>query len=313
MPLLCILCPALKSILVNRLQKVFDFSGKLQYSVELLNFAVQEFPLNQVQNSDRICYVSAIAFRLAKLRQESAQDIARTITHALQQDGSRPWTEIEPEAFNRIQQSFAIQFADPGWIYFKLTHQGLVEWLQILVDYLPKWNNHFFTNLSLPHPQCSEAPPIHQSLQAFEALYTHARCCSLLRLGTQAGLIQLIQPDVDSARGWQIVFPNPLPWVIDQQFWPEQAADRRLVDQIVKTLDSLSAFTSPTAGSQLWKLVLTLSQAFQSFYASCQIFGETRTNEPALSQMRLGLVSIVQTLLHQLITSGLGLDAPIEL
>jgi arginyl-tRNA synthetase len=61
------------------------------------------------------------------------------------------------------------------------------------------------------------------------------------------------------------------------------------------------------------KLASTLSNALESFYSNCRIWGEVKTQTPKLAQARLGLVAITQGLLRSLLQEKLGVPAPVEL
>jgi arginyl-tRNA synthetase len=146
----------------------------------------------------------------------------------------------------------------------------------------------------------------------FPLQYTHARCCSLLRLAAAEGLVHLQgqgkiakTPKIswlDRHNAWQLVTPSA----------------QRLINQLVNLADEfdINKFeesSSPTQRRKWQKLATKISLSFEEFYRYNRIFGaECRANLP-LAQARLGLVALTQGGLQKLLEEYLGAIAPSEL
>jgi hypothetical protein len=172
---------------------------------------------------------------------------------------------------------------EPGWLEFTLSDRSLALWLQ-------NWETSPF-----PIQNAASISVNHHHLFAIE--YTHSRCCALLRLGEQLGLIQLktqpFHPHV-----WSLSFPNPLPWYDSQsaQLRIDSTVERSLISEIITTIERV---LNESEGNKI-KLASVLSESFLRFESCCRIFGEVNRENPQLSQTRLGLVAITQSLLQGL-------------
>jgi len=150
----------------------------------------------------------------------------------------------------------------------------------------------------------------------FSIQYAHARCCSLLRLAHREGLIKLKDLDFKT-HDWQLVEPNPIPWLNERQeaattqliLGLVHPAERRLIAQILDVSDSIKNLDQLKAV----KLANSLSEAFEGFYSGCRIWGEVKIHALRLAQARLGLVGVTQGLLRSLLQDQLGVSAPVEL
>jgi hypothetical protein len=326
MPLSNIVYPAFKSILVNRLQKILHDYKNLGLSVTTSMFSnrsrpclqergsADEIPLNRVQRDDQLWYVSAIALKLATVTQDSATAIATQLVDDLIQDTALTKVNPSPLSLDSVWGQATMQLTPPGWMHFKFSDKGLALWLQLLSEWLLTSGNltssdrvEMQNRVGQPTPQGSSP---RNCISSFEVLYTHARCCDLLRLGEQAGILRLYA-DPAQVASWQIVDPSPIPWWADDLWRCAQLPERRLIMQMVDVLDELSMGPAPSI-DRIWGLAQRLSQAFQRFYAQCSIFALAQTDRP-LAQARLGLVLLTQALLRWLLQDWLHLKPPIEL
>lgn len=336
-----ILSLALKSILVNRLQKILSGSEKVCQLVELAGFAsstdstscsdrlsLSKIPLRRGQSDSQIWYASAIAFRLTRSEPETGQqltmELALEITDALNQSTTPTDATTHPLPLDRVWQNFGVQLIEPGWIHFNLSEIGLQEWLTVLSDRLPTLtqnslyqnslyqnNQYHLADFSPPNPGTMYDASC--SATHFSVLYTHARCCTLLRLGMQEQLIQLEQSPLPSAI-WILTDPESIAWLnADQQLRCTYIAERRLIAQIVDILDELDCPPESLSAARLWQLAHRLSQDFQTFHANCRLFGAIKTDDLALAQARFGLVLITQALLHWILQGWLHISPPIAL
>ncbi|MEG4282555.1 DALR anticodon-binding domain-containing protein [Microcoleus sp. A006_D1] len=275
-------CPevTVKRFLLLRLQGAIAREG-----------TIGEIPLNRGKNSVRVVYVSAIALKLAKTWQQTPQAIATQLAATL-----------EPLCY----PDFAVKVAPAGIIELEMTDAGLALWLQRLAQ------------IPLPVPESRIFSPVVSADRLFPIQYSHARCCSLLRMAHRDRLISIAQPDVATApQIWSLAAPNPIPWVDGgDRLRLVHPGDRSLISQLITVLDTLD----PVFGNcrhekpvNYLTIANSLSQAFQTFYSQCRIWGEVKTETPKLAQARLGLVLATQSLLRFILEELLNAVAPLEL
>lgn len=315
-----ILYPALQPLLVNRLQKSINFTelvpsettqicpqkttanakGENPSVVKLNDFL--EIPLRQINARTQIEYVSALAFKLSQGQSFSSQGLAEQIQANLHAQTQAVTIDTPPE---RIWQNFIVTVVEPGWIHLRLTDTGLAEWLQWAIDF--PWQ------IDRPdhNRPASFAGADRHSVIAFEILHAFARCNSLLHLGRESRLIQFSSAQDQS--GQEIIhLSHPIPWLNGEQtFVGQHPQDWALIRQLSEAIDALAATpktASPQADRQALKLAHRLSQAFQRFHAACRIWGMDSQN-PSLTQVRLGLVWLTQRVLQILIETRLQWSA----
>lgn len=273
----------------------------------------QMIPLRRLSSDTGVLYQSAIALRLASLWQLNALDIAHNLANAL----PTPSLDIA----NPIYLDFSVEVEFPGWINVRLNEQGLANWLQQLIEvsWLTQSKKREEDNSS-SNRQNEFSGKAHKSsknsINLFPVQYTHARCCSLLRLGHQQGLIQLQDINFTTVNR-QLLEPNPIPWLQDDsdantgemQLRLVHPTERELLAQLLDVQDELSTLEP----LRLLKRGSSLSQAFEMFYRECRIWGEVKRDNPKLAQARLGLVGVAQVVLRSLLQDGLQVPAPIEL
>ena len=249
----------------------------------------------RVQEQQRVLYVSAIALQLSSVLKLPAMDIAQALAELVchQTNG----------------QDFTVQVAPPGWIYLELTESYLAAWLQHLTQAPPQLEPREVGEL-----RRKSNPKSKIELSLFAVQYAHARCCSLLQLAHREELISLKSTDsAHSSALWLAVTPLPIPWLNEEQklclcHWGEWG----LIDQLWAILDELYC-PYPSRQPPNWhKAALSLSQAFQTFYSYCRIWGEVKSQNLPLAQARLGLVLITQSVLRLLLQSKLGVVASSE-
>lgn len=285
----------------------------------------REIPVKLDINSTQLSYVSAIALLLEKSWQQPAIEIAQSLTETLVQT-----TEINnfKDQFLSLQsvcKSFLFDANSTGWITFKLSDQGLAKWLETLIYFFQSlenssWKmndrdeNHQFylrdsTGLPFPNRRITDARYLpRNSTDIFLAQHAHARCCSLLRLGMREGLIELAA----FPRGQSIV--EPVPWLgKNLSLRCQHFSEHQLIRQICHNLDEIFSVNNCSEPKKTLKQVRGLDHAFRRFYTNCLIFNEAKVNDPALAQVRLGLVDLVRSLLQILLEDGLGVAAPPEL
>ncbi|XZN88940.1 MAG: DALR anticodon-binding domain-containing protein [Microcoleus sp.] len=274
-----------KTLLRSRLQTAMERANMPETALKL-----DEIPLNRSQNSLGVVYISAIALKLAKVCQQTPQAIATQLAATLQ-------AMCHPD--------FAVTLAPSAIIEFELTPPALAWWLQRLAQ------------TPIPVTQSRIISPILSADRLFPLQYSHARCCSLVRMAHRDRLIAIAQPDVATTpQIWSLTAPNPLPWLDNEQLRLIHPAESNLISQLLTVLDSL-AFVFGECNQEraidYFKLANSLSTAFQTFYSQCRIWGEIKRENLKLAQARLGLVLATQSLLRFILEELLNAIAPLEL
>ena len=253
---------------------------------------LKSLTLKRIQQQQRVLYASAIALQLSSVLKLPAIDIAHALAELVchQTDG----------------QDFTVQVVPPGWIYLELTESYLAAWLQHLTQAPPELEPRELERKSNPKSKIE--------LSLFAVQYAHARCCSLLQLAHREELISLKLTDsAHSSALWLAVTPLPILWLNgEQKLCLCHSGEWGLINQLWAILDELYC-PNPSRQPPNWhKAALSLSQAFQTFYSYCRIWGEVKSQNLPLAQARLGLVLITQSVLRLLLESKLGVVAPSE-
>lgn len=308
-------CAAIESLLQQQI--VVGLSGigietdNLHDEPELVP---ETIPMHRVFDRNYVMYRSAIALRLSPYLQQSACDIANQLVAS--------FPTVIHDSAQQIVLGFTVEVEPSGWINFWLSDRTLATWLQHLTEISPGRGlketepNHWHRK----NPNRMQPKQLLQSQNdrhnLFPIQYAHARCCSLLRLAHQYGLVQLTDAELKTAN-WQFVEPNPIPWLNENQgVDPAQIplrlvhpAERRLLAQLLEVQDGFASLERLRAV----KLASTLSQEFERVYSSCRIWGEVKIQTPKLAQARLGLIAVTQKLLRSLLQDQLCVPAPVEL
>ncbi|HIK28524.1 MAG TPA: hypothetical protein IGR89_10715 [Oscillatoriaceae cyanobacterium M7585_C2015_266] len=274
--------PALAPELLKRLQEGIILYGRTLGMLEsaISSEVIAEVPLIRTKDTQGVVYISAIALKLAKLWNQPAMQIAAAVADRCTQSQ------------NRV--SFSIRVVFPGSIYLQISDWGLANWLQSLSEFSVVNRNRVASKnlVSLfPTPENAE--------QIFPVQYAHARCCSLLRLADREGLIV----------GGEM---HAIPWLKETCLRLVHPAECRLISELVTATDAL--WQAQAAQSKNWfKVAVDLSQAFESFYSACRIFGEVQRETPNLALARLGLIQATQSVLAWMLKNLFGVCAPLEL
>ncbi|RUS96141.1 DALR anticodon-binding domain-containing protein [Trichormus variabilis] len=251
---------------------------------EILCIEDGKIPLYQGRDDEKILYISSLALRLSRPHNSQAMEIA---------------SEMAAYLSAHCGEIFKVKIVPPAWIYVELAHLTLADWLHsITVEN---------TELKSIENNCSI---INTDKLVFTIQYSHARCCSLLRLAHRERLIELVDNSLNF-RDFQSA--QSIPWLDDdQKLRLNQPDEVRLIQQLLKLVDDL---VYPDAGISVnWgKAGLKLSQAFDNFWCNCRIWGEVKINSWELAQARLGLLIATQLVLRSVLETKLGAFAPLEL
>lgn len=299
--------------------------AKAIHSVQPQIILTRNIPVKLDTNHTHLSYVSAIALLLEKSWGQPPVEIAQKLTERLVQTTELSNFETQFSPLQLLRGSIALSANSIGWITLKLSDQGLAKWLEILIYFFQSLSNSsprvniwdenpqiYLRNSTASCPTISKITDDRCLSRNFTDIllsqHAHARCCSLLRLGMQEGLIQLVA----FPRGWSIV--EPPSWLGENlSLRCQHPSERQLIWQICQNLDEISLNGNFSEPERTLKQVSKLSQAFHRFYADCLIFNEVKVSNPELAQVRLGLVDLVRSLLHLLLEDSLGISAPPEL
>lgn len=291
--------PSLKQLLLNRLQAAL---GLYVADASVLTQRDRHISLHRAKDNRRVLYVWAIALQLSEAKNMPALEIATAIATLIRGVGSNPGAAVSCD--------FTVQVVPPGWIHLELTEPAIAAWLQRLAQGEKRSGGAGGAG----GDSFSPLAPRPSATRMFAVQYAHARCCSLLQMADREGLITLTEPVLDtSAAVFHLVAPDPIPWLNSDQIRLCHPAERAVIAQLLGLLDDLYC-PCPSRQPIDWeKAALNLSQAFQTFYSCCRIWGEVKIQTIHLAQARLGLVMATQPVLRLLLQERLGVCAPLEL
>ncbi|NHC37573.1 DALR anticodon-binding domain-containing protein [Scytonema millei] len=279
-------------------------------------------------------YRCAVAFKLSQLVNSPTIEVAQSISQLIAQQNH--------------QQNLIFQVVPPGWIDLELTQPSLAAWLQHWIETLPslgsreqgagsRGEKRAEVAVGRRHPKGGfsenspsrrmgaegaknnyQLPTTNYQLPTTNSLfpiqYAHARCCSLLHMAHREKIITITSRNSDiNSSCLQVISPQPIPWLSDAKICLQHPSELNLLLESIAVLDDLYC-PNPTRKSLNWlKIALNLSQAFQTFYSQCRIWGEVKNQNLNLAQGRLGLVAIAQSLFRILLVEVLNSCAPLEL
>jgi len=300
------------------IQRILADWLKKSLEVEASNLVqpIVTIPLNRIKSGTQVKYVSAVALKQASGRDTAlslAQQMTQNLHQTIQSEQSQDFVNcnfVNCNFMNSICRNLEISTAAPGWLYLDLSPVALASWLQHgISSVLTLSSNSEFNNILYKYKLDSRA------VENFMIVYSHARCCSLLRAADPICCdwrLALIQPD-HLVSIWQPAAWQPTEW--------------QLISQLVDTADAIDCLTlspvKPASFEQLGKLASELSRGFQTFYAACPIgslinssmgktLDKTLGRDSGLLHRRLGLVLLTQKLLHGLLEL-LNFPAPEQL
>lgn len=208
---------------------------------------------------NKVLYRSSLALKISKLCGQSVCEFAENLASHLRLVGESEWV---------------IQEGEQGWIEIEIGAGLVAGWLQNWVG-LERVNRGVLVELE-------------ESTMQFDAQYAHARCCSLIRLAVQEGLI----PTVDS----EIQFP----WCDRHILRFQDIAEWNLLGNLIDATDAIAGFADNSV--QSWqKYAQRLSTGFERFWRECNIFGRTKIRDKSLAQARIGLVIVTRQVLRELL------------
>ncbi len=283
---------------INLYQEQLELSCRYEKKLEVWE-NIEVIPMSQTRDPGGIVYKSAIALKLAPVWQQPAIDIATKLVSYCR--------EIANAQTNQKILNFQLEVISSGMIYIKLTDLSIAQWLDNLTCVPFNFDQENLQgDVEYKTPKTTDLFPIQ---------YSHARCCSLLRMSESERLITLsaVNPETHNQSCF-IKTPNPIPWrQTNGQLQFLHQSEYQLISQIASTLDRIYCVSSIRKPINWEKVAAPLSAAFQIFYRHCRIWGEVKLETPKLAQARLGLVFATQTLLRFLLEERLSGKAPVEL
>jgi hypothetical protein len=296
--------PDLRTLVMRRLHQVLHIQAqkwRIESPISPTTEAIH-------QSFTSVPLLRDIPIQLVTNQTSIAQSFAESLIQTVvENDALSPYPSID-----RVWKHFLFEANSSGWLILKLTDQGLAEWLQSLLylfdnfTYSPERVNKRQGDLPIDARNPTDRICLisestdgkilsRNSTDLFPAQHIHARCCSLIALGREIGMM----PSGEA-----------MPWLDAKGLLRcQHPVERQLLEQICLGWDQVARLAEP---AKTVKLIRGFSQAFHRFYGSCPIFGEVRVNDPALAQARLGLVVVVRSLLRVLLEQ-LDIVAPTEL
>ncbi|ACK68586.1 DALR anticodon binding domain protein [Gloeothece citriformis PCC 7424] len=242
----------------------------------------KKIPIYRLKHPTQIIYRCSLPLRLSSQLQLSSGAIAQQlVTHLTRDDSSSPDPTLK----------FTLEIGEEGVIDCYLGDRSLVVWLEELPQ--------LFLSCFTSHPEISQ----NLSINVLPFQYTHARCCSLLRLGELEGIIEF-ECEFLAQQRWLWKAPNPIPWKV-----LNENREYRLISQILHLVDDIEEITP----KNFTIVAHQLCEAFWDFERYCRIWGEIKEKTPQLAQARLGLVAVTQMLLQSLLQERFKVTAYIEM
>jgi hypothetical protein len=251
----------------------------------------------QIVTTTQYQYVSTIAHQLAAKSSLNPLKICENL--------QLPVPNELPTKLSGLE--LACWYNDSGYIYFQVADTAIERWLKYIHTIPLKPELH--VDRAFPVPTV--------------AIYTHARCCSLLKLAEREKIIALT-PDwqvstVDRSESSFLVAErdcseNRSPAASNSIF--DRTAERQLIQTLMAVLDAIYSHNSSGVRPHPphWsKLTIDLAQSWLEFDRCCQIFGEIKRQNPHLAIARCELTAIARRFLQVLLENYLGVSVLWEL
>ena len=321
--------PSLKHVLLNQLEKALsrnyedndvcftDFSQKQNNTSDAIQATEDEtdrlidrfqstnppqIPLHKKQNIAPVLYTSALPQRWAasgypsvsKTPSEASEKLVAILEQARSSLSSSQRLSIEAQ----LWLEFQIETHRPGWIAFRLTPAGVNQWLTYLSKASPApLFERAKRTPQIPTVGCSglSTQPLAELL--WQAQYTHACCCRLLRQ---------VQP------------PWPQPEKEDAKSSFHTLQEQRLLHALVNTADDLFWIPYRWPTQQYLLLLKSSAPLCQAFERFCRTGFNSLAQQSAIHHSQVEptrsrffiLILATQNLLKVLLEEHLGEPAP---
>lgn len=267
---------SIKQIVQGKLRQLLNLSLKKSLNDDFsLNSIVVEIASKKF--TSHISYKSPLCLQIAKFEEKKPAIIAEELIDL--SNKLKIWAELDLQ----------VNISDYGWLEFTIGDRLLINWLQ----QLPNITFPLYHDLST------------KNQLDFELYYTHARCCSILRLAHRDKLIELKTLDFNES-GWLWHQPELIPYdcgCLKLEF------EKKLIHHLSIIVDGIYEQKEPN-----WlKTAYDFSKVILDFEGNCRIFGDLKRDYLKLSQVRLGLIALAQFYLRWILEKKLKAIAPIEL
>lgn len=303
----------------------------------------RKIPLQKKQNVDAVLYTSALPQRLAAFGQTEAASAPSAIYHQLVNtlDQSRSNSKlklIDRQRVNSPQTSlsttklwldFEIETHKPGWIAFRLSPTGVVQWLGCLQAIGSPDIELVESALASPALE-KTGSKLSSNIDAqtvrmlWQAQYAYACCCRLLRSRQTAAGLASADPLIAKAQACLLAdWPGQATGQLSDKQPENRAAKQTLQEQgllqaLVSTADDLFWIPYRWPDQQyllLLKRSALLCQAFEDFYRihSRTFKGDGAIAHPQSKTQRshqFALVCATRNVLKVLLQKHLGVRAP---
>ncbi|MGF1535911.1 MAG: hypothetical protein ACFB4J_05410 [Elainellaceae cyanobacterium] len=293
---------------------------------------VSELARLEIHQPRPLIYQSSIALRLARALRRSPQHIAQGIVEGQIPKQLAHRGDFRPSIGWLVPHILIAQQGE--WIQVSLTASGVAQWLHTLTD-------GESANV-LPLQSCQKSTQKSTEVD-FRAIHAYARCCSILRLSLEQGLIgqtdipKMECSDVDAiveASFAPKAGASPIPWLAGHRLRAIGEVHQMLLQTLIKTLDDV-AKCAIKAGSRPDPLSLAyargtsqIGRAFEAFHRECRPLrnagltgwsGSGAIASPQVAspqrvleaQAELGLVRATQQALGKLLTAAGIVPPPI--
>jgi hypothetical protein len=296
----------IKSLQKNCVNDLIEFPLDLSWQWQFQR-SIRQIPTLQYQ------YVSTIAHQLAAKSSLTPIEICQNISTMLPSQ-----TADQTLHKGYCQFELSAWYNEASYIYFQLTPKSIAIWLNYIHD-LP---------IDLRDRDCDQ-----HSVESIDlAIYTHARCCSLLKLANAEKIVTIdTNLQIITPAGLFDLAPQANQLTLQSNWLFEHPAEQRLIQTLMAVLDGIygdrqQLTSSPSPSGQNlppklapdqrkstnWtKLTIDLAQSWLEFNRYCQIFGDLKHQNPRLAVARCGLTAISRLYLQLLIENYLGVDAPL--
>ena len=215
-----------------------------------------DFSIGLSNNQNKIVYKSSLCLQLAKSSQESSLSLGQYIANIFNQ--------------NSLKQDISVKVSGNGWLEFIIGDRLLSQWLN-------KVNKIRFLDFDKSLMRKNE------NQENFINYYTYARCCSILKSAHQDHIITFNNLEF-TINQWHIEKPN----IIDYEMVNISGSyEQKLIKELIIITEKIAnnKLSYQTFLNKLTKAILDVE-------CYCRIWGETRVENLAISQTRLGLIAI---------------------
>lgn len=219
------------------------------YDLSNLNFSIE-----LSKNKEQFIYKSSLSLQLAKIEQKSPLIIAENIINNLD--------------ITNLKKYFMIRISEQSWLEFIMLDRFLNNWL----------NQFYPLNFSQNNSKKTQKKQVN-----FINIYTHTRCCSLLKSAHRHNLITLNQLDL-KINQWKIKIPKIINY---KKLLKSGNNEQELIRELIIISEKINNHKL-----NYHNTLNNLGDKILKFESSSRIWGNTLEKNMSLSQARLGLIAL---------------------